>query len=238
MFDKIVDSQNAEAQKDFTGGGTGLLETNVYSAEIKQAYLGEAASGAISVTFTFDLEGTPFTKTLYVTNKEKKTFYVKDGKEYRLAGFITADNIAMLTAEQGLLTLDHEPRVIKKWDNTAKAEVNTTVPMLLPLHGKKVELAIVKQIVNKSVLNPATGKYDNTNETREENEIVQVFYAEDGRTVVEIQAGKTEAAVKPAWIERNAGKVINKFKEVKGAPVAGSPTPTATPAPKTSLFAK
>lgn len=233
MLNNIQDTNNAVEQKDTLGGGNSLFDTDVYKAVIKMAYLGESASGAVSVTYHFDIKGQEFRKTLYVTNKQKKTFYEKDGKEYRLPGFIVADNISLLTTNTGLLSSTQEDRIIKKWDAAASAEVNTKVPVLVDQLNKEVELAIVKQLVNKSV--KTDNGYEPTNETKEENDIATVFFAEDGRTVVEIQAKAESASFKEAWIKKNQGQVINKVKEVKGAPRPSS-AGNASAAPKKSLF--
>ena len=237
MLNKIQDATQATEQKDVLGGSR-TFDTDVYDAVIKMAYFGESSGGAISLTFHFDIDGTEFRNTLYVTNKQKKTFYYRDDKEVRLPGFILADNISLLTTEKGLLEHETEDRVIKKYDVAQQKEVNTTVPVIVEMLNQKVSLGIVKQEVNKSV--KVGDAYKRTAETREENAIDKVFYAEDGRTVVEIQAGKTEAEFKPAWVAKNQGKLINRVKpaEVDANAQAGAPTPSATPAPKKSLFNK
>ena len=198
-----------EEAKDVLGGSY-LLESGIYEATIKSAYAGESSGGALSVSFIFDVNGKEHRETMYVTNKEKDNFYVKNKKKYPLPGFTTVNDICLIATGEPLSAQESEPKVIKLYDYNLKAEANKEVPMLTALLGKKVALGIFKQVENKSKKNDQTGKYEPTEETRELNVIDKIFHPEAHLTVAEALAGKTEPVFWDKWIKQNEGKVRDR----------------------------
>ena len=73
-------------------------------------------------------------------------------------------------------------------------------------------------------------------ETREENEVVKFFRAEDGLTVPEVEAGVTEAKFKADWEKKFTGTVRNRAKGAEAGVKAGAPSTAQKPTK--SLFAK
>ena len=125
----------------------------------------------------------------------------------------------------------------------AKAEVPTKVDMLMDLVGQSIYAGVIKQLVDKTKKDEATGVYHPTGESREENEIDKFFRARDKMTTAEIRAKATEATFATTWAEKFTDTVKDKTSKkgatgMSGAPklngAAGAPQVKAAPS---SLFA-
>lgn len=211
-----------EEGKDTLGGGSRILETEVYDATIKLVYAGESSGGAKSVTVHLDIDGTEYKETVYVTSgKEKgqKPFYEKDGKKIPLPGFTTANDLALLSTGKDLGSQDFEAKVVKLYDFESRAEVPTNVMVATSLLGLQVKVGILKIEKNKQV--KEGNAYVDTNDKVERNEINKIFHAETGKTVSEFTAKAESAEFLPKWKEKNSGKTVNKFKAVGSAGTPG-----------------
>ena len=246
VFANLTTDNSIEEEVDVVSSGFKPLESGVYTFEVKQAYLGESAGGALSVTLDCEAaDGTKFKKTEYVTSgkaKGQKNYYeTQDGKKRYLPGFTNVNNICLLTVGKELGQIEPEEKVINLYDRDAGKEVPTKVMMLTDVMGNEITLGIIKQIVDKNVKD-GNGQYVPSGETREENEIDKVFRARDGMTVTEIKAQAEEAVFINTWKEANEGKTRNKAKVAQNGSVAGAPAQAggnsaAAPAPAKSLFA-
>jgi hypothetical protein len=110
----------------------------------------------------------------------------------------------------------------------------------MDLLGKEIIVGLLKQTVDKTKKNEATGIYEATGDTREENELDKLFRARDRMTTAEIRAQAETAAFADTWEAKWAGKVRNKSKGASGT--AGAPKAAGAPAaaakkPTNSLFA-
>lgn len=220
---------------DTLGGGYEPLPSDVYPATIKLAYLGKAkASNAQSVTVHADCNGKEVRETIWITNRNGENFYPDKqdpSKKFPLPGFTTIDDLCLLSTGQPLAEMDVEEKVVKLYSYEEKKEVPTPVQVITPLLGKQVQLGVLRQIVDKTKKNEATGKYEPTGETRTENTIDKVFHAESGRTVHEFRSEIPQAEFLPLWKEKNAGKDRNKAKGLSaggaGAGASGAGRPSA-----------
>lgn len=222
--------------KDTVGGGFVLRESGICDATIKMAYLGTSTGGAMSLPCIFDIDGSEYRETLYLTNKEGKPYYTdKEGAKHYLAGFLNGDALALLTTGKPLADCPTERKVINIRNFELKKDVPTQVDCLVGLLGHKVKLGIIQEKSFKSVKQP-DGTYKETADTRETNVIDKVFHATSGKTVNEFRAKVAEAEFMPKWAEKWTGKV--KDKTAGKTPAAGSPR-SSTPAakPTSSLFA-
>ena len=121
-----------------------------------------------------------------------------------------------------------EKKMVKVYDYDQKAEVPQEKEVLMDLVRGKLELGIQELTVDKTIKSD-TGEYVPTGETRDINELSKVF-TEDGLTLVEKEAGATEAKFKAAWIKQYADKKINKAKgKADGAKAGGVAKPAASP---------
>lgn len=225
LLKNLETKANVEGEKDVLGGG-GVLDTNVYPMKVKVAYFTSAASGAVAINLQGDVDGKEVRQQFWVlsgNDKGNKNTYTKDGKEYYLPSFLTANSLALLTIGKELSQLDVEKKVIKLYDFEAKEERPTEVDVLVELTGQMIQAGIQKQTVDKNEKGD-DGKYYPTGETREINEVVKFFRYDDGLTVPEIEKGVTEAKFKDDWVTKWAGKVINKAKGNKDGAKSGLPS--------------
>ena len=225
LLKNLETKANVEGEKDVLGGG-GVLDTNVYPMKVKVAYFTTAASGAVAINLQGDVDGKEVRQQFWVlsgNDKGNKNTYTKDGKEYYLPSFLTANSLALLTVGKELSQLDVEKKVMKLYDFDAKEERPTEVDVLVELTGQMIQAGIQKQTVDKNEKGD-DGKYYPTGETREINEVVKIFRYDDGLTVPEIEKGVTEAKFKDDWVAKWAGKVINKAKGNKDGAKSGLPS--------------
>lgn len=225
LLKNLETKANVEGEKDVLGGG-GVLDTNVYPMKVKVAYFTVSSGGAVAINLQGDVDGKEVRQQFWVlsgNDKGNKNTYTKDGKEYYLPSFLTANSLALLTVGKELSQLDVEKKVIKLYDFEAKEERPTEVDVLVELTGQLIQAGIQKQTVDKTEKGD-DGKYYPTGETREINEVVKFFRYDDGLTVPEIEKGVTEAKFKDDWVGKWAGKVINKAKGNKDGAKSGLPS--------------
>lgn len=230
-------------EKDSVGGGSKVLDTNVYKFAVKHAYIIKADSEAIGLVLNLKTEeGVDLRQTLWMTSgkaKGCKNYYEKDGVKSYLPGFILANSLCLLTLGKEISQLETEQKVIPLYNYEAKSEIPTKVDMIVDLIGAEILGAVVKQIVDKTKKNEATGVYEATGETREENEIDKFFRERDGMTTAEIRAKVETASFINSWKEKWIGEVKNKAKGTGTAGKAGNGMPAtkaSSTKPTTSLF--
>lgn len=228
-------TEGLEQARDSLGGG-GAIDSDVYDGTIKLAYAGASQGGARFLAVHIDINGRDYRETLYVTNKEGKNYWERDGKKNPLPGFTTANDLALMSTGVGLADQDIEEKVVNLYDFDLKKEIPTKVQALVSMMGKPITVAVFKQIEDKNKKNETTGAYEATGETREVNVIDKVFHTASGKTVSEF-VGKVEAEFKGKWVEKNKGTVKNKAKGAAGNSGApGASSGSAKAAPSKSLF--
>lgn len=243
LLKNLETKAGVEGEKDVLGGG-GALDSGLYDFTIKVAYVTTSSGGALALNTIFDYNGKEVRQQFWMTSgndKGNKNTYTKDGKEFYLPGFITANSLALLTVGKEISQLDLEEKTIKLYDFEAKGEVPTKVQVFTELTGQTVTAGVQKQTVDKNI---DSGQVDGngrkiyvpSGETRDINEVVKFFRVDDGLTVPEIEAQVTEAKFKNDWDAKYTGKTINKAKGSKDGVTAGSPSAGAKPTK--SLFAK
>lgn len=254
-------TKNAEAAKDSLGGGQfGAKESDIYTGDVKVAYVGKADSGAdwmqliIENMKTSDgLDAGEFRAQVYFTSgKEKgnKPTYEKNGKEYFLPGFTVINDMMLLATGVELFDADFEEKIVKVYDFDQKAEVNKSVMVPVDLIGQTITFALEK-ITEPKQSKGDDGKYYDNGETRDVNEIQKLFHPELLVTVIEAQeAEKAEKELTPelavfhaAWLEKNKGKTRVKGGAAGGNGKAGTPpkpgaSNSSAPAGGKSLFGK
>lgn len=229
-------------EKDIIGG-SGPVDSGIYNCTISMAHITKSQGGAIGLVVTFKTEnGKDVRQTFWMTSgtaKGCKNYYEKDGEKHYLPGFLQANALCLLAAGKEVSAMDTETKVINLYSPEAKAEVPTKVDVLMDLLNKEIIAGIIKQTVDKTKKNDATGVYEPTGETREENEVDKLFRASDRMTTAEIRAQAGEASFINSWEQKWKGKVRDRAKGA-AAGAAGVPklggAPAATKKPTTSLF--
>lgn len=215
---KKLKTDGAEAVTDRLGGFV-TYPTDVYDAEIKMAYAGQSEAGALNVTLIADIGGKEYRETVYVSNKAGENTYPDKQdktKKHLLPGFITINDICLLTTGDALDEQETEEKMVKVYNSTEKKEIPTAVQVLTALLGQKVKLGVLRTKTFKQKKNDG-GVYVDTTETRLENTIDKVFHAESGRTVTEYLHEVDPGEFLPAWTEKNKGE--DRDKTTKGSPV-------------------
>lgn len=245
LLSNLTTDASIANEKDSVGS-SGPLESNIYKFTVALAYVTKASSEALGLVLNLKTdEGRELRQTLWMTSgKDKgcKNYYEKDGQKNYLPGFVHANALALLTTGKEIGQLDTEEKVVNVYSFDAKAEVPTKVNMVMDLIGKEILAGVIKQTVDKTKKNDATGQYEATGETRDENEIDKFFREKDRMTTAEIRGGAEKAIFIDTWAEKWAGKTKDRAKGKKaGNGVAGAPSvfgaPAATQKPTSSLFA-
>ena len=226
--------------------GFSKYDSNIYPAVIKAAYAGKSEGGAHNVTLLLDLDGKPYTETIYITNKKGENFFLNKQdptKKVPLPGFTIIDDLCWVTSEKPLAAQDTEERVIKLYNYEERKEIPTKVEMLVDLIGLNLDVAILKSTQNKKKKSEATGLYEPIAETQEVNNIEKVFHQETGLTMVEIRKELKEPDFRNTWLSRNKGVTKDKTEKVAaGAGTAGAPPKPTAPSDatpkKSGLFGK
>lgn len=228
--------------KDFVGGG-GPLETALYPMEVDMAYVEKKASGALFVNLTLKSDdGRTYKESLCIASgdaKGNKNYYEKDGQKNYLPGFNHINNLCLLTVGKNLAELSEpETKAVNVYNFELKKDVLTQVPVIVDLLGQRAIFGIEKQIVDKQAKDDS-GKYVNTGDTRETNEIDKIFRERDRMTTAEIRAEATEAAFYATWDQKKTGKTRNKASAANDATggTAGASKAAGSTKPQKSLFA-
>lgn len=220
--------------------GRSVLDSNLYPATVKLAYVTKSTGGALGLVAHFASEqGREIRETLWMTSgteKGGKNFYEKDGEKHYLPGYLLANSLALLTVGKEISELDTETKVVNVYNADAKAEVPTKVEVPVDLLGKEILLGVIKEIVDKTSKG-ADGKYVATGETRDQNVIDKMFRASDKKTTAEIRAEAEEATFYATWLKEWEGKTRNKAGKANGTAGAPKGAATTTKKPTTSLFA-
>lgn len=202
--------------------------TDIYDFTIKVAFMQDTKSGGKQITYVMtDAQGKEVTHTVYPTSKksgtEKPTYTDKDGNEQLLAGYIIADDIAVVATGKSLNTLATSNIVMKLMDRTVKQKVDTPVIAFPEMQDRKVSLAIQRCVENKTRLNDSTKKYEPTAETRQVQELVKVL-DENHFTVNEAANGMEQPEWSVAWLKSFKGKDRDKTVAVGNGAKPGLPT--------------
>lgn len=239
-------SEGMPEAEDRLGGGLQLFNTGVYDGVCKLAFVGKSDGGASFVRLLIEIDGKEYEETIYFTNKAGENFYKDkdDGKKQQLPGFVTVNEFCLAATGEELSDQDFEERQIEVWDNDEKKKVRQARSVATGLVGVPVLIALRKYTENKSVKS-SDGKYVDTDDTREGNEIVKSFHPETRATVPEIKKAQKdskdiEAKFIGEWSAKyGADHVADKRTKrggSSGAPKSGSGTTSEKP--KSSLFSK
>ncbi|WHM52962.1 single-strand DNA binding protein [Sulfitobacter phage vB_SupP_AX] len=237
-----------KVEDDYIGGG-GTLETDIYEAEIKYAYIGKSQrSEARSLNLSLKVGGKEQTHTIWMTNGAGEVTYKdkKSGEEKNLPGYNQVNSLAMLLLSKEVGDLDVEEKTLSLYDYESKKEIPQAVECFVELHGEKLSVALQKQIVDKTQKNESTGEYDPTGETRETNEIIKFFpegklvtisevahYVEslggdfddvlsDGDLLKAIgQMDDDAGAYAEKWLDKNRGQTWDRSTKAEGKSFGG-----------------
>jgi hypothetical protein len=231
-MDNVFGNMSTEGygtEEDRLGGG-GTVETDFYIGKIKMAYVGKSkaeGSNSSAVVLEIDLpQGKGvfnYRESIYVTNRDGVNTYDdknQAGVKHLLPGWQSIDALCMIVTGSDLKNQTMETKSVGIYDFESKKDVATEVPVLTDLIGQEIGLGILK--ILEDVQKKENGKYVNTGETREKNEIDKFFHPELLITLSEGLAGQETPTFQPAWLEKNKGKTKDKTDK-KGGAKKGAP---------------
>lgn len=219
-------TQNMKVEEKDTLGGSFTVPSDVYKGGIKMAYLDAWASGALYVGFEFALlvdgKERVHKEMITISNKAGSFTYTdKQGDAVTMPGYVMVDSILRAATGKGFADQTPVVKGVKMYDSAAKAEVIKEREVFMEAVGKKLNIAILEQEVDKTAKDPVSGTYVPTGETRKENVVSKVFDFDTNKTISEIKAG-AEAKFCNDWVAKYKGQVVNKVKGNK-AGAAGTP---------------
>ena len=245
LLASLTSDSSIQTEKDSVGGGAGALESGLYNCTVTMAYLNKSSGGALGLVLTLKTEqGREIRQTLWMTSgtaKGCKNYYEnKQGEKQFLPGFNHANSLSLLSTGKEISALDTDTKMVNVYSPEAKAEVPTKVEVIMDLLGKEITVGLLKQTVDKTKKNDATGVYEATGETRDENEIDKLFRTEDHLTTAEVRASANEASFYNTWEAKWTGKTKDKASKTAAANSGTMGAPKAAASvkkPATSLFA-
>ncbi len=267
IFSGKTTANDGGIEDDFLAGA-GTLDTDIYLAKIKTAFIGKALkSDARNITLLLEIGGKEHRTQIWVSNKQGEVTYndKKTGDAKNLPGFNQINSLCLLIAGKEMGDMDVEELTVKLYDFESKKELPQAVDCFTALHGEEVMVAMQRQTVDKTKKNDATGVYESTGETRDQNEVVKFFaikpmatisevaefvkslggsfddVVSDGDVLKAIERMEDDSGVYAGkWLERTRGQTYNKSSGQKGNGTAFSGGSakggSAAPAKKNSLF--
>ena len=242
-FEKLRKNDDVKSEGDVIYSATFM--TDVYLCTVDMAYVDESDKGAALMSLSLIAEdGRTLKQIIYFTSGDEKNNEIsypvrgKDGKptgeKKYLPGFTIASDIhELLTDGIELADMETEAKLVKVWDKESSTEKPTEKAVLINLIGLPIKLGIQQQMVFKSV--NKDGKYVETDEIINRNEIAKVFEAETNQTVSEIKADE-EAVYMDKWIKNYKDVVFDKTKKKKDGDSKGGTTSKDTSTKKKKMF--
>lgn len=235
--------------KDFSGNGGFINDSGVYDMKIEKAFLTESTNGAIGIFVGYSGDAT-FEETLWITNRDKLTYYSRDGKDFAMPSYIIAKKMNYImtgSMVSSLTELKIENRLVKHFkyaedpeNEGKKKRVDDTIEaeVLTEWIGKSVKLLM--QMVQKEGWDKTTKKNNGQGAVTKDGEpitdpvVIDVF-SEEGKTASEILDGKDAVAMEKG-IERITKTPIRMFKAKKPAGGGAAKTPSKPQVQKPNIF--
>lgn len=149
MLSGLKSSENIEDEKDSIGSSF-LVESGLHNMIIDMAYLEKSSGGALAVNLHFKGENSFVRQVIYVTSGDakgnKSTYQDKEGKVKYLPGYNQVNALTLLTLGKDISSLDHEEKIIKRWDQQLKKEVPQKTNVIIDLINSLLLLVLSKSL--------------------------------------------------------------------------------------------
>ena len=225
LLSQIIESQEVQETEEYVASGSKRIEVSGnHIAKILMAKEVESSGGAIGIEMIFETEdGKKVYNTMYVTNKEKNTFYItKDGDKKELPGFAQAKGLNfLLNGVWGLPA--SEPREIKEYDSNVRKEVSKVRNVILSWLNRPIGISV--QVVLEDHYNDSSKPVTKVNISHYFDPVTNQFGSEK-------RAGKPAEMHEQFAIRAEAVPVEDKRVYSKGA----STTAPATEVKKDLAF--
>lgn len=204
---KMIESENVAESKDFLSSFK-PLESGIYEAEVKGVYLQKSQNNpSRRATVVLDVEGREVSTTFFIIGQDGTPFnkkLTKEGKKTLCRGWNEVSGLCTLTTGKSLDKMTPGQITLEVYDFDAKKRVNKPFDGFPELKGKKIKVAIVKQLVDKKQKG-ANGDWEVVG-TREENAAEHFYNAETNQSVYELKHQINPEAMAD-WENSNKGQV-------------------------------
>jgi len=215
ILKNAIESQGVDSNKDLEDVVGGFINTSgIHDVEIRRAYAIEAESGSIGIRMEF----TGLEYDMYVTTKEKKTYYTKDGKDFSLPSYSLFKKIHYIATGDiisGLANVTTSERLINvsEWVDKERKDIEKTVEYLDDLAGKSMKIAVQMEEQEGYEDGKPTGKVSANKDGKPylRANIIRV-YNDDGFTATEIMGEATETKALNSDTRRLEKNPIKLFK--------------------------
>ena len=203
---KMIESENVAESKVFLSSFK-PLESGIYEAEVKGVYLQKSQNNpSRRATVVLDVEGREVSTTFFIIGQDGTPFnkkLTKDGKKTLCRGWNEVSGLCTLTTGKSLDKMVPGQITLEIYDFDTKKRVNKPFDGFPELKGKKVKVAIVKQLADKKQKG-ADGAWEVVG-TREENAAEHFYHAETNQSVYELKHQINPEAMAD-WEKNNKGK--------------------------------
>ena len=217
-------------EKDVLGGGYTPHPSGAYGLTINLAYLDKADSGALGLHMHFTTDdGEKLRYTCYLQSGDKKgnkNYYERNGQRFYLPGFALGDSLTQVVLGTAVEDSKREERLVPVYSKKESKEIPQKKQVFVDLINKKVIGGVT--VLRKNGTKKAGNGYIDTNDVREENEIIKFFDYDTKLTSTEKAAGETDPTFYKKWVDKWTNKVDDRWKEVAApAGVLGMPQTSA-----------
>lgn len=244
LLTNLSEDLGETVDNDSLGGNYTVLPTGAYKAKVEHAILSPSKqenSKSVTAIVKYLVENpadaenpVELTKryTIIGVDGKNTTTDQKTKKVKYLFGYEDLNTLALVTVGKPLTQLTEEVQLVEVYDSTTRKKEPTEVTVIKELEGQELLVLIQEQRVNKQV--QVGTKWEPTNEDKQTNAVVKTVHV-SGKTLTEAR-DQVDAAFVEAWKEKYAGKIVDKFKTVTAAPVAGVPGGAPTSSGAKALF--
>jgi hypothetical protein len=231
MLSNFKPSSEVKIEKkiDSVGGGSFLLDSNLYPFRVDVAYIDKSSFGSTNLEIRYVGTGEnkkAYRETIALTDNDGNS-EVKDknGVLRPFFGMTKANALLNILTGKDIHELESEEKIVELFDFDAGGMAKVPRQVIPELKGLPIKLGVTMNRNNKKMKDDVTGKWvDNPDGSiKEVNKTHTAFRFEDDLTASEIEHGATEAKFLPKWLETFEGTVQGKVRTVVGGATAGVP---------------
>lgn len=215
-FDNIL-SLGEEVQKPSQEQSiprTNVLPSDVYQITVESAFFKESPTGRVGVEVLFKEPKANWNhrKTYWITSDAESgrtNYYERDGKQIAYRGLVDLGELTQSACNKTPHEMKRQNKMINIWDwnsNSMQLQKKLVMPELF----NKTVTMLLHQVKRNKRVQDASGKWVDSPDIRDENEIVRVYppasrLSEDRKEVIS------------EWKKANKDVVVNRAKHISPA---------------------
>lgn len=253
LLKQLVESNTVDVNnvEDYSGSSY-IGQSGIYDLIIDRAWVIESEKGALGIHIEFKGEGI-LEQDIYITNKDKQTFYNKNGKDMAMPGYIDMKKLNYVVTGQFLTSLSQlnvSEQIVKTYTmiddpgnegKKKRSDIEKEVELLIDWSGKEVKVGIQMEEQEKS--EKQNGKYVGTGQVLTNKDgiailkpnIIGYYNNETSQTANEMKKD-IEATQINKDKERLEKAPIKQFKAKSKAPVRATASSAVNKPAKPNVF--